>query len=154
MKDPLMAAAYAIFGGVILAAAIAAWYSIRKQKKMIYRTPAVWTDDCQGKKDFDGYVVILSTRYWPANYSSKGLCSANCSFELQHGEPYSAYDNKYTDDNITLIEKEFEAATEGDVKEQVELWASEKFNEIAELLINHFKIMNEPTRTNSRRQNF
>ena len=27
--------------------------------------PAKWTDDCQGKKDYDGKILCLSTRYWP-----------------------------------------------------------------------------------------
>ena len=26
---------------------------------------AMWTDDCQGKKDYDGNMVSISTRYWP-----------------------------------------------------------------------------------------
>jgi len=25
-----------------------------------------WTNDCQGKKDFDGPIVTLSSRYWPS----------------------------------------------------------------------------------------
>jgi hypothetical protein len=29
------------------------------------KVPAKWTDDCQGKKDYDGDIVSISTRYWP-----------------------------------------------------------------------------------------
>lgn len=29
------------------------------------RINARWTDDCQGKKDFDGTIIDISSRYWP-----------------------------------------------------------------------------------------
>ena len=29
------------------------------------KVSARWTNDCSGKKDFDGRIVDLSTRYWP-----------------------------------------------------------------------------------------
>lgn len=27
---------------------------------------AKWTPDCQGKKDYDGQILSISTRYWPS----------------------------------------------------------------------------------------
>jgi hypothetical protein len=32
---------------------------------MSLKLDANWTDDCQGKKDYDGPILWLSTRYWP-----------------------------------------------------------------------------------------
>ncbi len=29
------------------------------------RLAAKWTNDCQGKKDYDGSIVRITTRYWP-----------------------------------------------------------------------------------------
>ena len=38
-----------------------------------FKLVARWTDDCQGKKDFDGRLLSYSTRYWPASYRGSGI---------------------------------------------------------------------------------
>lgn len=109
---------------------------------------AKWTDDCQDKKDYDGRLVSISTRYWPAGggmhiydstHPEKGLVlstnpaikpSANASIVLNFGEP----DEYGYGDSRDLATAEFEGETEAEVKEQVEEWVLAKFEKIRELL--------------------
>lgn len=83
-----------------------------------------WTLDCQGKQDWDGVLVELSTRYWPSNYQSNGKVSTNCSILLA-GEP--------------LVSKEFEADTESQVKAITEAWGRGRLDEIVQVLRCHFR---------------
>ena len=96
---------------------------------------AKWTDDCQGKKDFDGRLVSISTRYWPSNYSKDGRRSANASIVINHGEP----DQYGFADYLTIAEQDFNGETEEEVKRQVERWVNERLQEIAGLLMSHYK---------------
>jgi hypothetical protein len=94
-------------------------------------TPAArWTDDCQGKKDYDGRLLDISTRYWPARYRSDGRPSAHAAIRIQHGEPneygYAAY--------TVWRDAEFDGATEQDVKRQVEDWVATQFADVLRLL--------------------
>ena|ERR1041385_3822824 len=107
---------------------------------------AKWTDDCQGKKDYDGRIISLSTRYWPAGggfhildagsselrLSEDGSIkpSAHASIHLNFGEP----DQYGYGDYRELADKEFKGETEAEVKAQVESWAAEKFSRIVALL--------------------
>lgn len=118
---------------------------------------AKWQDDCQGKKDYDGRLISISTRYWPgpdggsamtfdsatgqigeAPYGSKP--SAKASILLNHGEPDQYGYGDYTD----LAEAEFEGDTEADVKAKVEVWVLEQFNVIHKLIADHYRAQAEP----------
>ena len=82
-----------------------------------------WTRDCGGKQSYDPNLLAVSTRYWTDN-------TAHSSIILMGGEDYQ---------NITLIEKNFEASSETAVKFQVEEWAQTQFDVIQKILIKHFK---------------
>lgn len=92
---------------------------------------AEWTNDCQGKKDYDGAIIEFSTRYWPGPSDGGSLLvsveggsletetipygprpSAHCQVLAAHGES----------DWTVLAEQEFEADTEAETKQQVEEW--------------------------------
>lgn len=106
-----------------------------------------WIDDCQGKKDYDGRLVVVSTRYWPAGggyhvfdsrHPEKGLRpsddgskpSANCSILLARGDLNGTYEE--------LIEKEFDGDSFEQVASQVEEWAAEQYEKIATVLRSAF----------------
>lgn len=95
---------------------------------------AEWKDDCQGKKDFDGAVVVLSTRYWPPPSSGHGSTllrrehGAVTVETLPYGEQASAHaaialvQGKHGD-FLALTDEHFYAPTEAEVKAAVEAWA-------------------------------
>lgn len=104
---------------------------------------AEWTDDCQGKKDYDGDIISISTRYWPRDggfgvlvennkrqvkvkSNTIGLIkpSAVCELVLWTGK------GNY----ITVSSIEFKAETEEEVKKAVEEWAQRQFDTIVKLL--------------------
>lgn len=91
---------------------------------------ATWTDDCQGKQDYDGRLLGISTRYWPGRYQTNGWPSAKASIVLHHGEPDSDGHGATTPWRVA----EFEAPTEAEVKAQVEAWVWERFNEVCQIL--------------------
>jgi hypothetical protein len=113
---------------------------------------AKWTNDCQGKKDYDGRLIDISTRYWPAGggfhmwdgheFKSSAETrphvrpSATASILLRHGEP----DEYGSGDYLTLAERDFEGETEADVKAQVEAWVAEQFRAIAALVARHYGV--------------
>jgi hypothetical protein len=113
---------------------------------------AEWTDDCQGKKDFDGKVVLISTRYWPGRLTvydtsqpKKGLHditaggpSAKSSLYINH-MPADGTENGYGD-HFLLAEKEFDAPTEAEVKSQVEVWVQEQFERTTKALRTEFNV--------------
>lgn len=112
---------------------------------------AIWTDDCQGKKDFDGPLIWISTRYWPGPegggsmlveirpgsdvkistlpYGSKP--SAHSAIHLRLG-PQEQDDGG--GDYLIWREEEFWGDTEDAVKAQVEAWYSEQMNAVVALL--------------------
>jgi hypothetical protein len=78
---------------------------------------AEWRDDCQGKKDYDGEILRISTRYWGSrDYRIVGgnltKPSAKSSLMLSYraNDELPTYDPGY----INLVEQEFEAETEAD----------------------------------------
>jgi hypothetical protein len=75
-----------------------------------------WTDDCQGKKDYDGPLLSVSTRYWPPSYSRDGQHSASAS--ILWGDPATEY--------TTIAEHEFFGDTLDEVKQFVEAWVAEQ----------------------------
>lgn len=119
--------------------------NIRGTMSETMQVPAKWTPDCQGKWDYDGRLVSISTRYWPQGGGfhlfadgdfvasadhpmTRGTPpSANCSILLHHGDPD---DQDYT----TIIEKGFEGATEAQVKADVEKWAAEQYQRVVKAI--------------------
>ena len=115
-------------------------------------TPAArWTDDCQGKKDYDGRLVSISTRYWPAGggfhvfVPGKGFQqsaalypnikpSATAAIHINCGQP----DANGFGDYAILAEKRFEGDTFEDVKAQVEGWVQAQYSRIVGLLLKDF----------------
>ncbi len=109
------------------------------------KTTATWTDDCQGKKDYDGELISVSTRYWPAKggfwvvnkdssgttirdgEDQKGMCSARSAIIVEHGDGY-----------FPLVECQFEAPTQEAIQRCVEAWVEDKVNEVYQVLREHF----------------
>ena len=67
-----------------------------------------WQHDCQGKQDYDGRIVHVSTRYWPPNYDRSAQHTAHSAIIIGEDDP--------------LVERHFSATAESDVKRQVEEW--------------------------------
>lgn len=118
------------------------------------KVPAKWTDDCQGKKDFDGDLVTLSTRYWPRGGGFTILLhdgrAGVTEFQENDTRPEirpSAHSsiyigsraNEYYDESEQLIEAEFAADTQEEVQRQVEEWAAQQFARIADALRREFR---------------
>ena len=79
-----------------------------------------WTDDCQGKKDYDGRLLSVSSRYWPPSYNRDGKHTAVSSIawgDLAEG-PY-----------VDLARREFSAESLDEVKRLVEAWVQEQSRE-------------------------
>lgn len=110
------------------------------------RINARWTDDCQGKKDFDGPIVDISTRYWPRGggfHFSTGRGDFQSSADAFPQVKPSAHssirilrrdeDGEYGEGD-DLLSASFEADTEDEVKAQVEAWAAEQYARIGRAL--------------------
>jgi hypothetical protein len=110
------------------------------------RLNAGWTNDCQGKKDYDGDILSISTRYWPrgggfsvVNHSPEGTTiqdndsrpeirpSACCKLIIWNG-----------DDSIVLAKQNFESETFDEIKSGVELWASIQMEKAVSVLQREF----------------
>jgi hypothetical protein len=97
-----------------------------------------WTPDCSGKWDYDGHIISISTRYWPAGggfHVSNGGVFVDSAEIFPHIKP-SAHARIVLrcagyDESLDLIGKEFEAGTEAEVKAQVESWVQEQFERVA-----------------------
>ena len=109
------------------------------------KVPAMWTPDCQGKQDFDGQLVSLSTRYWPRGGGFTLIASRGGGLEENDTRPQvrpSAHakiylgstDNEFYGEAIKLCDIETEADTEEEVKAQVEAWVAEQFERIGNAL--------------------
>lgn len=109
---------------------------------------AEWTNDCQGKKDYDGEILSISTRYWPRgggfwvmNNEGPGRVSIQENDARPEIKPsaHSSLIVRHDGDNYsTLAEAEFEADTEGEVKAAVEAWAQVMMDKAVEALSNAF----------------
>lgn len=108
---------------------------------------AAWTPDCQGKQDYDGRLLSISTRYWPGPGGGGGMTfdtrtgkfgtapygprpSAHAAIHLDHGEPDEYGYGEYT----VWREAHFDGDTEADVKQQVEQWVAEQVAAVWRLL--------------------
>lgn len=118
-------------------------------EKVIEQQPAArWTNDCQGKKDYDGNLVSISTRYWPRgggfNILRDGVFkstaetdpqirpSAKTSIHINCNEPD---ENGLNSDYAELASIEFEADTEEEVKALVETWVAASYRRIVSTLL-------------------
>ncbi len=99
-----------------------------------------WTPDCQGKEDFDGAVVFLSTRIYPRGGSAH-------VWNIQDGEVKSFTDQHSPERqeikpsgyaNIVVFgvrhEREFEAETTEQLKKDIEAWYSQYIERAQKLL--------------------
>ena len=106
-----------------------------------------WQPDCQGKWDYDGRLVSLSSRYWPRGGGfhvldpNKGILEGNetrtetiptatasiCIGDLAEG-PYE-----------TIITADFCGDTEAHVKAQVEKWAKEMISRVESAIRREFQ---------------
>ena len=87
-----------------------------------------WTQDCQGKQDYDADLVTLSSRYWPRGGGFHTYDSQKRAWEGNEARPEikpSAASSIYVGED-EIVTAEFEADTEEEVKAQVETWAAEK----------------------------
>lgn len=97
---------------------------------------AAWTPDCGGKQDYDGEIISVSTRYWPASKSSDNRPSAHAAIHLNTG-PVTVHwpGPRYDGGNYRVWrEHHFTASTETRVKEMVEAWVTTQLHEIVALL--------------------
>lgn len=98
-----------------------------------YPLAAIWTNDCQGKQDYDGPLLRLSTRYWPGRYRADGQPSARAGIDLLYG-PVATRDDRDDPNYLTLRELQVAAPTESEVKARVEAWAQDQFRALLEAL--------------------
>jgi hypothetical protein len=104
---------------------------------------AEWTNDCQGKKDFDGEIVSLSTRYWPRG-GGFGLMVRNEAGVLEIENNDARPEIKPSAKSSILLDgecvtsEEFDGETFEDVAAQVEAWAKEQHAKIVAAIENLF----------------
>lgn len=107
--------------------------------------PATWTNDCQGKQDFDSELVTLSTRYWPRGGGFDIFDSTHPELGLQGNKTRPEHRPSAHASIILpqrgeggmgpiLAEMRVEADTEAEVKTAVEEWAREKYAVIVRVL--------------------
>jgi len=115
---------------------------------------AIWSDDCQGKKDYDGRLISISTRYWPPAGQGGSMMVSNQGGEMKISEVPYRCDGRASahaaivlnfdapdepggfGESADLVEADFVGDTEDDVKRQVEAWVVEQANRILMLLRN------------------
>lgn len=93
-----------------------------------------WTPDCQGKWDYDGPLVRVSSRYWPRGGGFSVLRNGEfVTNENQDIRP-SAHSTIVIGADEVWAEHEFEGDTEAQVKAEVERWVAEQFAVIKDRL--------------------
>lgn len=114
---------------------------------------ARWTDDCQGKKDYDGPILVVSTRYWPRgggfwiiNNKANSVSieddstrpeikpSASCSLDI-----VSKQEGYAPGEHTTIATRDFEGETFEEVSAQVEAWAQAAMNHAVAALCKAFE---------------
>lgn len=103
---------------------------------------AEWTDDCGGKKDYDGAIISISSRYWPRGGGFMLLDTSKPDAKWEGGEKRpeikpsavsSLLLNRDNGDYTELARQEFEGDSEENVKAQVEKWAQERMDEVVKM---------------------
>jgi hypothetical protein len=100
--------------------------------------PVEWTDDCQGKKDYDGDLVTISTRYWPRGGGISVLDATGFKTNGDQSILPSAHSTIYLGETVKLADREFEGETQEEVQRAVEDWAQEQFARICAVLRREF----------------
>lgn len=101
--------------------------------------PAEWTDDCQGKKDYDAPLVSLSTRYWPRG-GGFAVLSQGRGWEDNDARPNIRPSARAKiilhtrGDDSVIAEQYFEHDTEEAVKAAVEEWAEGQYLRVYQLM--------------------
>jgi hypothetical protein len=108
---------------------------------------AEWKDDCQGKRDFDGQVLSISTRYWPRGGGFHVLDRSRPELGMQGNETRPEIrpsatsslciwflDEDGSEDTLDLARAEFEGETFEEIAPQVEAWAQEQMNKAVAVL--------------------
>ena len=83
-----------------------------------------WTPDCQGKWDYDGAVVRVSSRYWPRG-GGFSTFSRETGWQGNEARPDvrpSARSSIMLFEDDLIESPTFEGDTEQEVKAQVEAW--------------------------------
>jgi len=95
-----------------------------------------WTNDCQGKQDFDGEILTLSSRYWPQG-------GGYWAFDQATGKEASNEDRPEILPSATssilllgeeIASQDFKANTEAEVKAQVEAWARGQIERVIRIM--------------------
>lgn len=100
-----------------------------------------WTNDCSGKKDYDGPILRVSTRYWPRGggyftlNSNVGVLQGN---ETRPEIKPSARSSILLSDDLEIAEQKFEGETEEEVKTQVEKWVQLQYERILKVIALEF----------------
>ncbi len=90
-----------------------------------------WTPDCQGKWDYDGDVVNVSSRYWPRGGGFHTF-SREVGWEGNEARPDirpSATSSIYIGED-RIASHDFEGDTEAEVKASVEAWVAEQVTRV------------------------
>jgi hypothetical protein len=83
---------------------------------------ATWTTDVSGKQDYDGSIVVFSTRYYPPHKQGPNAPkphSVMCGIYLNYGDEELA-------DTITLADTEVWGDTEAEAKALAEEWVDKQ----------------------------
>ena len=109
---------------------------------------AMWTNDCQGKQDYDGGLLSISTRYYPGP-GGGGFMMFNSATGEMSTKPYGKTPSAHSSiilrigpreehdgggDYLVWRDADFEAATEAEVKGLVETWVTAQMADVVALL--------------------
>ena len=103
---------------------------------------ARWTDDCCGKRDFDGPIISISTRYWPAGGSAMILDEGGFRLHDDGGPPHAVSEiviDNGEDDPEVLVAKSFKDEDPEVVWRQVADWGQEQARRAAVVLRHEFR---------------
>ena len=95
---------------------------------------ARWTDDCGGKKDYDGDILSVSSRYWPGGVGLQVYGGSDAEKEEIAGIKPGATSllvinsKEGLGQDAVLVENSFEGDTFEDIRSQVEKWAQEQMD--------------------------
>jgi hypothetical protein len=109
---------------------------------------AQWTDDAQGKKDYDGSILSISTRYWPrgGGYLLVTRDGLSVTSEDNTARPAIApramshlvLHHKNGRETTDLVSQQFEGETFEGVARQVEAWAQGVMDRVVRVLQREF----------------
>lgn len=109
-----------------------------------YRLDATWTDDAQGKKDYDGPILTISTRYWPRGGGFLVVNRTPTRITIE--DDTHRRDIKPSaksslclciagyPESVTLTSQSFEGETFEEVAHQVETWAQATMDHVVAVL--------------------